>query len=195
MKNFNRIKQTVIMIASVSMLFICNTHAQKEWTLEECILYAHQNNLQIKRQELTSNMSETNYKQSKLNVLPNLNLGASKNLNYGRAVDPYTNDYITDNTSSDRFYASSSVNLFNGLQIYNTIQENKYSFLSSQQDVHRIKNDISVGIATAYLQILFCRELLDISISQYEVTLLQVEKTTKLVEVSNSAKGELYRIF
>jgi outer membrane protein len=184
----------LILIASVCILFLTSINAQKEWTLDECIIYAHQNNLQIKRQELNSNISEAYYKQSKLSVLPNLNIGASKNLNYGRAVDPYTNDYITENTSSDGFYASSSVNIFNGLQTLNTIKLNKYSFLSSKHDVMKIKNDISVGIATAYLQILFCRELLDIAISQYEVTLLQVEKTRKLVEVGNSAKGELYQM-
>ncbi len=187
-------KRIILILASLSFFSYIAVNAQRNWTLEECINYAHQNNLQIKRQELNANISGANYKQSKYSVLPDLNLGASKNLNYGRAVDPYTNDYITENTSSDRFYASSSLNIFNGLQTYNTIKENKYHFLKSRQDVVKVKNDISIQIATAYLQILFCRELLDISKSQYEVTLLQVEKTKKLVEVGNSAKGELYQM-
>jgi len=189
-------KKSIITIAAVSFLLLNlnNISAQKIWTLEECITYAHQNNLQIKKQELASRMTKNNYFQSKLVVLPSLNLGASRDLNYGRSVDPFTNDYITENTSSDRFYASSYLNVFNGLQTINTIKQSKYAFLSSEQDIEKIKNDITLEIATAYLQILFCKELLEISESQYNVTLLQVEKTRKLVEVGNSAKGELYRM-
>jgi outer membrane protein len=189
-------KKSIITIAAVSLLLLNlnSISAQKVWTLEECITYAHQNNLQIKKQELASRMTKNNYFQSKLAVLPSVNLGASRDLNYGRSVDPFTNDYITKNSSSDRYYASSYLNIFNGLQTVNTIQQSKYAFLSSEQDIDKIKNDITLEIATAYLQILFCKELLEISESQYNVTLLQVEKTRKLVEVGNSAKGELYRM-
>ena len=187
-------KKCVIIIAAICFFLLNNISAQKVWTLEECITYAHQNNLQIKKQELSSRMTNNNYLQSRLAVLPSLNLGVSRDLNYGRSVDPFTNDYITKNTSSDRYYASSYLNVFNGLQTLNTMKQSKYDFLSSEQDIEKIKNDITVEIATAYLQILFCKELLEISESQYNVTLLQVEKTRKLVEVGNSAKGELYRM-
>ncbi len=187
-------KKSVIIIAAICVFLLNNISAQKIWTLEECITYAHQNNLQIKKQELNSRMINNNYMQSKLAVLPSLNLGASRDLNYGRSVDPFTNDYITENTSSDRYYASSYLNIFNGLQTLNTIKQKKYNFLCSEQDIEKTRNDITLEIATAYLQILFCRELLEISESQHDVTLLQVEKTRKLVEVGNSAKGELYRM-
>jgi len=187
-------KKSFIIIVAICFFQLNNISAQKMWTLEECITYAHQNNLQIKKQELNSRLTKNNYVQSKLAILPSLNLGASRDLNYGRSVDPFTNDYITENTSSDRYYASSYLNVFNGLQTLNTIKQNQYDFLSSKQDIEKIKNDITLEIATAYLQILFCKELLDISESQYNLTLLQVEKTRKLVEVGNSAKGELYRM-
>ena len=137
------------------MVNLSTGYAQKVWTLEECINYAHQNNLQIKRQELSAKMSKNNFNQSKFNMLPNLNAGGSRNMNFGRSIDPFTNEFITENTNADNYYAQSGLNLFNGLQTYNTIQAYKYELLQNSEDVTKTKNDITLQIALAYLQILF----------------------------------------
>ncbi|MBN2212663.1 MAG: TolC family protein [Bacteroidales bacterium] len=187
-------KKVFISSIAVFMLSLYTGYCQKVWTLEECIGYAHQNNLQIKRQELTARISNNNFNQSKFNILPNLNAGVSRNMNFGRSVDPFTNEFITENTNADNYYAQSGLNLFNGLQTYNTIQSYKYQFLKNSEDVIKAKNDITLQIALAYLQILFNKELVEIALSQYEVTLLQIEKTKKLVDVGNIAVGELYKM-
>ena len=185
----------ILLFSLSALLFSLGTnHAQKIWTLEECIQYAHQNNLQIKRQELTASISKNNFNQSKFNVLPNLNVGGSRNVNFGRSVDPFTNEFITENTQADNYYAQSGLNLFNGLQTYNTIQAYKYQFLQNSEEVIRARNDITLQIALAYLQILFNKELLGIAVSQYDVTLLQIEKTKRMVDVGNIAVGELYKM-
>lgn len=168
--------------------------SQQTWTLEDCINYAHQNNIQIKRQELAADVAKNNYSRSKFEVLPDLNAGYSRDWNYGRYVDPFTNDFITQNTISDDYYAQSNLNLFNGFQTYNSIQAAKYRFLSNKEEVEKVKNDITLQIAMSYLQILFSKELLEIARNQYDVTLLQVEKTKKMVDVGNMARGELYRM-
>ncbi len=98
------------------------------------------------------------------------------------------------NSTGDRYSISSGLNLFSGFQTINNIAREKYLFLKSEKDIEKTKNDITLAIAAAYLQILFNKELLEVSKSQYEVTLLQVEKTRKLEEVGNVAKGELYKM-
>jgi outer membrane protein len=89
---------------------------------------------------------------------------------------------------------STSVTLFGGFQTLNSIKQSKYDLLASQQDVQKMMNDISLNIASAYLQILFAQELLATTQTQMEITKLQVERTQKLVEVGNLPKGNLFDI-
>lgn len=163
----------------------------KEWTLEDCVKYALDNNIQIKRVGLQSDVARNNYQQSKFQALPNLNGGGSYNLNYGRNVDRYTNEIVNTNVISDNFYVQSSINLFSGFQTINSIQQNRFLLDASLQSLEKAKNDISIQIATVFLQVLSGEEALDIAKNQFEVTHLQLEKTKKLVEVGNKARGDL----
>ncbi|HEY4785125.1 MAG TPA: TolC family protein [Bacteroidales bacterium] len=189
-----KMKKILFVISVIACLFTNNSQAQKSWTLEECIRYALDNNIQIKRQELQSETMRNNYQQSKFQTLPNLNAGAGHNWNLGRSVDRYTNEITNTTVMSDNFYIQSSVTLFSGFQTINTIQQNKYILEKSLQDYEKAKNDISLQIATAFLQILFSEEALNIAQNQLDVTSLQLEKTQRLVEVGSKAKGDLLQI-
>ncbi len=187
-------KKILIIFAFISFISYNNIDAQTKWTLEECINYAHQNNLQVKRMELDYNRSRNDYNQARLNMLPNIEALSERGFSYGKSIDPQTNTYDYVNSTGDRYSISSGLNLFSGFQTINNIAREKYLFLKSEKDIEKTKNDITLAIAAAYLQILFNKELLEVSKSQYEVTLLQVEKTRKLEEVGNVAKGELYKM-
>jgi outer membrane protein len=167
--------------------------AQKEWTLEQCIGYALDNNIQIKRQELQSDIARNNLNQSKFELLPDLNLGGSHNLGSGRAPD-YSSFQYSNSLSSGNIGLQSNLTIFRGFQRINTIKMYKYTFLSTQQSLAKAKNDISLEIASAYLQILFNDELLEVAKNQKSISSLQVEKTKKLVEVGNVARGSLLEI-
>ena len=185
-----------ILFALIPLMIFCinNVQAQKVWTLEECINYAHQNNLQIKRQELQADVSKVNYEQSKFELLPNLNARYNHNLSSGRSLN--TETYTWENTQQQdgSVGVGSDLTLFSGLQNYNTIQRNKFDLKRDLANVEKIKNDITLTIATYYLQVLFDYELLDLAKNQRDVTLQQSERISKLVEVGNKAKGDLLEI-
>lgn len=166
--------------------------AQKVWTLEACISYALENNIQIKRQVLQTGIAKNNLTQSKIDLLPDLNAGGNHTIGSGRILnDSYTYSNKTNNGSIG---LQSSVTIFNGFQKLNTIKLNRYSYLAALEDLEKIKNDISLNIAGSYLQILYNKELHDVAKNQLEVTKLQIEKTTKLYEVGNVARGSLLDI-
>jgi outer membrane protein len=169
--------------------------AQQKWSLSECIEYAHANNLQIKQAMLNAEVASNNYLQSKMNILPDLNVSASRNYNFGHQIDSYTNNFISTNTVSDSYGLSSNLNLFAGLQNYNAIKANEFKTLSLMQDVEREKVEIGFEIAAAYLKILFNQELLEVAKNQREITSLQVDRTDKLVQAGNTARGDLLEIF
>ena len=171
-----------------------NSSAQDKWSLEDCILYAFENNIQIKQQQLNTQSYDNTLFQSRLNLLPNLNANANANQSFGRALDATTYDFYDQTIKSSSFSVSSSVTLFNGLQQYNTIKQNEFNLLASQQDAEKLRNDIALLIASAYLQILMDMELLAVSQNQLEITQQQVERTSKLVEAGSLARGALLEI-
>lgn len=165
--------------------------SQQSWTLQDCIKYAIDNNLQIKRQEVQTEISKNNYLQSKLSLLPNLQAGASRNFGIGLRINPFTSGVTDALVLTDNYYASSTVTLFNGLQEIRTVEQNRYLLDKSLQDYQKAKNDISMQIAEAFLQILFGEENLVVTQQQVEYSHDQTEKMRKLLEVGNKAKGDL----
>ncbi|HAN17533.1 MAG TPA: hypothetical protein DCQ24_02565 [Bacteroidales bacterium] len=170
------------------------SNAQKEWTLEECINYAISNNIQVKRQELSAYSAEKNHLQSKMEILPNLNANGQHYLNSGKAINYETYTYVNEAFQGGSISLSSEVNLFNGLQTFNTIRKSKLDLMAQLESVDKVKNDITLNVATAYLQILLNKELRDNAKKQLDITLEQIEKTKRLVEIGNAAKGDLLQI-
>lgn len=171
-----------------------NPVVSKKWSLVDCINYAFENNVQIKRQEITSKITENNYNQAKVNLFPSLGAGFNHTLSYGRSIDIATNQFLDQNNYSGSAGASVDLVVFNGFKNVNNILRQKYALSAYQLQVDKTKDDIVLNIATAYLQILFSQELLQVAQSQLEVTQQQVEKTKKLVEVGNKAMGDLMQI-
>jgi len=179
----------------LSSVFLFAQDKSNPWTLQQCIEYAVKNNIRIQQNRLNERLAEATLLQSKAQMLPDLNGNASNSYNNGRKVDPFTNQFVTgDWIQSQNFSISTGVTLFGGFQTLNSIRQNKYSLLASGQDVLKMQNDITLSIASAYLQILFAQELLAVARSQEEITRLQEKRTQQLVEVGNAAKGNLLDI-
>jgi outer membrane protein len=168
--------------------------AQKLWSLQECITYALENNLQVKRQELNVKYNKNNFNQSYYNTLPNLNAQYNQSFSSGQTFDYFATEYKDQNFWQGSGGISSNITLFGGFQTINNIMKSKYDFLKSQSDLEKSKNDISLQLALAYLQVLFSRELVDVAQSKLDVTSLQVERTRKMMEVGNVAQGEYLQI-
>ena len=186
-------KPTVI-LCLIFAFFKTTSFSQETWSLEKCITYALENNIQIKQEKLNTEYYKNNFQQSRAEMLPSLNASADQNYVFGRSVDPYTNEINENNYQSANFNINSQLTLFNGFRIKNTIGQNKFNMLSGLQNLEKIKNDVSLNIATAYLQILFANEQLDISQKQLEVTRQQIERTKKMVDAGNMARGNLLEI-
>ena len=179
----------------IAFLGISGTgHSQKIWTLEDCINYALENNLDISKQLLTVESNKDALLQSGLNMLPNLNANGTNVWNFGQTIDQYTNTFATNTVRSNNFYIQSNVTLFGGLQKLNTFKQNKINLMASQYDVDVIKNSISLTAAGYYLDILFNLELLDVAKEQLRITTSQSERMEKMVAAGSSAKGDLLNI-
>lgn len=168
--------------------------SQKIWTLEDCIKYAYENNIQIKQQKLNADLKQADVIQSKAALLPNLNGSASHTYNFGRTIDMYTNEFATSRVQSNNFYLSTGVTLFNGFQLLNSVKQSLIEKEAAGLELEKMKNDISLTIATAYLQVLFNYEYVDIKMAQVEISKQQVKRTSILVESGTLSKANLFSI-
>jgi outer membrane protein len=168
--------------------------AQESWTLTGCISYAFENNIRLKQQALSVDMAKNNLSQSKLGLLPSVNSGLSEYFRFGRSVDPLTYQFTTENSTGASVYVSADMDLFKGLQNWNTIQRNQIDLKKNLADLDKAKNDLALNIARMYLQILFNEELHDITIQQLNITRQQVDRTRILVEAGSLPKGDYLEI-
>jgi len=170
-------------------------YPQEPWSLEKCVRYALENNIQIKQQQLNSEYAGNNLLQSKMSLLPTINASAAQSKSFGRALDQTTYTFTQNQTITS---LSSSVNanlvVFNGLQKINLIRQSRFDLMASLQQLEKLKNDLALNVAAAYLQILFNMELLNSAQQQAEVTRQQVERTAKLVDAGSLPMGNLLEI-
>lgn len=168
--------------------------AQRMWSLHDCINYAIEHNLDIKKQVLVVETNKANLFQTKLNTLPSVNAGASMVNNWGRTIDRFTNTFATERVRSDNMYIQGSMTLFSGLQKVNMIRKNQLALDYSRFFLDNLMDDISLTVSGYYLDILFNKELLIIAREQLDVTKQQANRMEKLVEAGTLARGDLLNI-
>ncbi len=163
-----------------------NQGAVKTWTLEECITYALSKNLSIVDQDINVQRATNTYNQDRFDRYPTLNASASHNYNFGRTIDPFTNQFVTDRIQSNNFSLTSGVTLYNGGRISNTI-------LRSENEIERAKfqsqstvNDISLRVADAFLQVIFAQNQLKNFETINKSTTTQLEQAKKLYEAGTT---------
>lgn len=188
-------KQLVLSVG-LCLLIVLSVKAQTTpspaWDLARCLDYAMENNLQLKQQALNAEVRENELKQSQFNLGPNLNANSSYGISMGRALDESTYRFTEDqNIQSANFSVSSSLTLFQGFQKMNTIQRNRWELSLSEAQFELLKNNISLNIVSAYLQILFNKELVTTSRHQLDLIEQQVNRTAKLVRAGSAPKGTL----
>ncbi|SNS68966.1 outer membrane protein [Ekhidna lutea] len=150
-------------------------------TLQECIEIAVDNNLNVKRSELNLQTAEVNLMQSQASRYPSLNANGNYGYNWGRGIDPTTNQFIDQRINFNSVGASTNIPVIQGLQVTNSIRQDKLNTQASRKDLEKAENDISLNTANFYLNVIFNKELLDNAQFQLESSQQQLDRTKKLV--------------
>ena len=187
-------RRYIFLIIVFFVVRLSATGQSNKWSLDACIQYAIGHNIQIKQQALNTKLNETALKQSKLSRLPNLNAGTNYSFSTGRVLDMTTYRFTNNSVNYMGTNVGTNVNLFNGLKTNNTIKQNKYRLMASMAELDRVKNNISMNIALAYLQILLDKELLTVAQEQVGITKQQIDHTRKLVDAGSLPMGNLLEI-
>ncbi|WP_350284973.1 TolC family protein [uncultured Croceitalea sp.] len=181
---------TVLIVCAMFM-----TNAQmKKWTLEECVLYAVENNISIEQFELDLETAKLDKSDAIGALLPNLSGQLSASNNVGFSIVPGTNAPTTESTFRANGSLSSNLTLFDGLQSFNRLSRARLNAIANQYRLDDLKDDIRLNVANAYLQVLSNKEALKVSKAQYAVTEQDLKRTKELVENGALPRGDLLEI-
>ncbi len=186
--------RTIFTIASLLIMAQLTTlHAQEIWSLEQCINYALDNNIKIKQGVISTQYQQNQLKQTRSSRLPNLNGSMSQSLYFGRTLLS-DNSYSDINSAQTGFGFGTNVPVFQGFYITNNISKLELDFQASVSDLEKAKSDISVNIASTFLEILFAKDLVKVSEDQLVVTNQQIRQINEKVEAGSLARGSLLEI-
>ena len=180
----------IILIACV-MATGYGIQAQEAWSLQKCIEYAIEHNLSIKQQEASRNQSEVELNTAQWSRLPNLNGNVGQSFNFGRALQA-DNTYGNRNTASTNFSLGTNIPLFTGLQIPNSIALAKLNLKAATEDLKKAKEDISIQVASYYLQALFNEELSKVAQNQVKLSQEQLDRKVAFFKNGKASEAEVY---
>lgn len=175
-----------LLLFIIPVIFVSQKlQGQDVWSLQRCIEYARSHNIQIKQQALQKRLSELTLRQSRLSQLPSVNGNADYGYNFGRSIDPTTNQFVGSQLSSGGLNVNAGVTLFSWFQKRNQIAADKYADQASRAILEKLENDISLNVANAYLQILVAEEQTGVSNKQMALTREQLRNTQAQVEAGS----------
>jgi len=160
--------------------------------LQEAVNIALKNNISVKQSDNQVLLNALLLNQAKFNQLPNASGTISEYFNFGRSLDPFTNTYVARNINYNQINLTANVTIYNGLQLKNTIAQNDILLKATQFDLQAMKENISLQVVLAYLNIMNAEDQLSISQTQTAVTQLQIDKTNKLVKAGSLAQSNLF---
>lgn len=166
--------------------------AQDTWTLDECVAYALENNLQLNDFEYSAQSGQETYRQSVRNLLPVLNANSDYTINSGRAEDPNTGTFVVQDFFSNNYSLQSNIDLFRGFQKINSIKASKLLYSATQEEVLQQKYLLAFRVMQAFNNIRFFEGLVAIANEQLEVSRTNYKLVEKQIELGLMAGADLY---
>lgn len=165
----------------------------EKWDLKTCIEYAIKKNIQVQKARITTQESDINLKQSKEALFPSVSANSSFSYSNGKiqtdGVEAKNNASLGSNYS-----INAGMTLFNGLKNINTIKQNEQLKKASELNTKETENNIVVAITSAYLEILYAHETLEMTKRTVETSKAQVALSQNLLTAGSIAKADFSQV-
>jgi outer membrane protein len=188
------IKRVLIICICLAASYAGFTQEKKTWTLKELIDYAISNNLTVKRGAYGVESSQINALQAKMTMLPSLNANGGYGLNWGRTIDPTTNNFTENRVENSNLGASTNLLLWNGFRLFYNMKQSEADLDAANEDLLKARNDVILNVITLYLNVVFNKELFSVAQFQLNSTKEQLERTRKLVNAGSVPLADLLNL-
>ena len=184
-------KRILLALALLSPALAGAQDLNHPWTLQECLDWALEHNLNVKQSELNVAQREIQLNTSKNAYLPNVSGSANESVNFGRGLtedNTYTTGATTTNTS---FSIGAGMNLFDGMARPNNVKLSQLNLDAALADLERARDDIRVSVAKAYVQVIYDYDIVDVARDQLKLDQAQVDRLQAMVENGKASQAEL----
>jgi outer membrane protein len=179
----------------IFLLLVCShtgIFAQESWKLDACIDHALAHNLRLNDLiYITASEKEKN-KQSYREFLPSINATASYDVQYGRSVDPNTNQIVSSNFFSNNYFIGAKLDLFKGFQRINTIAATKFLYKATLEEYEQEKYLLAFLVMSAFYDVQYYNELLKISKEQVIISKTNRDYVKRQIDLGIKAGADLY---
>ena len=166
-------------------------HAQKSWTLQECIDYAVAHSAQMDVQQANNRIQDLNLRDAKLNLAPDISGGVGGSFSFGRTLDPETNTYNNIHYFGNSYSLSASMPLFAGLSNLNNIRFERYGQLKGRKDAQKLSDDIAVEVLHLYYEAMYRESLVTLALEQTELSAKEVARMRRQTDLGLKAKADI----
>ncbi len=178
----------IVYIVAAFAFVPCNMHAQKKWTLDECVGYAISHNTDIQHRAIEQKMRENVLDNSIHARLPVVDAKVDQLFSFGTNIS--TGVRVTSDLSYSAVSLNASMPLFTGFRIPNQMKADKFSLMSAAENLNAARQDVRLQIAAAYLQALYYKGQVHISEQKTDVSKQLVDKATDKYRNGKSPKSE-----
>ena len=181
-----------ILLCSLLLSGLRNATAQeasKTWTLQECLDYAYQNNIQVRqsRNNQLSGIEDT--KQAKAALFPSL--VASTTQSYTN----YPSSEVTDNNSYTGTYGiTAGMTIFEGGKLRTEVKRQKVQNQMDALSVEESVNDIRIAIVQAYMQCLYAADAVRINHSTAEASKAQRDRAEEMLRAGSISRVDFAQL-
>ena len=192
-------KKTILLLATMMSLSVS---AQQKWTLEDCIRYAIENNITLKKSQLKKQTATETLKQSKAALFPSLTAQTSQTLGYRPWTDEYsltvTEGQVDTKTEKTYYNGNYGVNaqwtVWNGNKNHNQVKLDRVSEEKEALTVQETANTIQENIAKLYVQILYQTEAIEVNRQSLETSKKNEERGQAMMEVGKMSKADVAQL-
>jgi outer membrane protein len=183
----------ITLLLFISTLWLVSAEAQKAWTLEACISQALKQNISLKMNEVTLKNQRINLENAKNQRLPGAYLSASQSVNFGQSLNAQ-GYYEYGNSQSYSGSISASATLFSGFQIANNIKAQQLNLLATIEDLKTAQDNMSVSVASSFLQVLYDKEIYQTALEQEKLTQQQLDRYIEMAKLGKIPEGQVAEI-
>ncbi len=174
----------LLILTGLFFPFFLSAQSDK-WDLQRAVDYAVQNNISVKQSDVQARLTALQTQLAKGAVIPNLNFNTQAGYQFGRNIDPTSNQFINQKVFFQSYSLQTNVTLFNWFNIKNQVKAAQAAAEAGRLDVDRVKNDISLNVVAAYLQLLLSMEQINIAKAQIALSDSQRIITRKQVDAGS----------
>lgn len=194
-------QQALCLIAILSAASPLYAQEEKEWTLEDCINYALEKNIQLQQNKISLQESEIDVKSAKANLFPSLSFSTGHNMinrpyQEQSATVSGTEIITSDNktTYNGNYSLNAQWTLWNGGKRLNTIKQEKTNRDIAGLAVTETENTLQEEIAKLFIQILYADESININQNTLEVSTATFNRAQELFKEGSISKADLAQL-